>query len=611
MGRKRLAANGKLAQYVHVRAGGILELRFPVPADLREAFRNSNGKPPSHIIRSLGTTDVRLANAKADALKSDLRKEFMKVRQQRQSGTLQDYLQRLYDEELAEFHRATELKRRADLIGDRGWMSVGTSPASRAPYAKALSAPDIDERRAAAGWAADRFFADRGEVVAPNSAEYQAVLDACAAVLVDTLVAAEDLDAGRPEPKPLSTQLRAATKSKVELPNALTSEGGLPLSEYFEVVYVKALTTARGPQKGERNIPGKRHAVRLFREVFGDKAVGAITKGDLWTFLDNLTQLPDPRSLSASIKKLPAPELIEWAKTHGTADLLSEKTANKHLSGIVSILKHAEKRRHIDKADVDRVKAEVIEDGPTGRSFTTDELNRIFSLPIFAGCAGDDAEAGVFKKGDVLIRDDRFWIPLLLLFTGARSSEVVGLLAGEVDVDHETPHIVIQPNAIRRLKNTHSRRMVPLHFRILDLGFAGFVRRRLMTDGADGRLFPMAIQEHYIDGATGESFAKALSSSLILRQFNRTHLEHADARKDRGSIKCFRNSFEQESSSRIKSDEVRQRLTGRKVVSTARIYVDNIPYDLMQRRTQLKHLKEEIDRITFDGVNFDHLDAKL
>src|SRR5690606_29056733 len=100
VGRKRLGANVRLAQYVQARPGGNLELRFPVPADVRQAFTNSNGRPPTHIIRSLGTTDVRLANAKADALKAELRMQFMKVRQQKQSVTLEDYLRRLYDKEL-------------------------------------------------------------------------------------------------------------------------------------------------------------------------------------------------------------------------------------------------------------------------------------------------------------------------------------------------------------------------------------------------------------------------------------------------------------------------------------------------------------------------------
>ena len=100
---------------------------------------------------------------------------------------------------------------------------------------------------------------------------------------------------------------------------------------------------------------------------------------------------------------------------------------------------------------------------------------------------------------------------------------------------------------------------------------------------------------------------RALSNSLILRQFNRTILDHADARADRGSIKCFRNTFEQESLAKIASDEFRQRLTGRKVLSTSRIYTDNIPRDDLKKADLLEVLSNEMRRITYDGVDLDHL----
>ncbi|MDP1617909.1 hypothetical protein [Phenylobacterium sp.] len=261
----------------------------------------------------------------------------------------------------------------------------------------------------------------------------------------------------------------------------------------------------------------------------------------------------------------------------------------------------------MNKVDSRGVKARI--DGGelgAGRSFTTAELNRIFALPLFAGCAGDQIEGGLFKPGSVKIRDDRFWIPLALLFTGARSSEIVGILSNEVVLDHEVPHFLIQPNAVRlRLKNVHSRRMVPIHARLIELGFLDFAKARVAN--GDDRLFPMAEQTQYREGATGIAVRRSLASSLIMRQFNRTVLTHADARADGGSIKCFRNTFEQEAASKISSDEVRQRLTGRKVVSTSRIYTENIPYDPVKRASQLLMLKSEIDKITYDHVNLDHL----
>ena len=52
------------------------------------------------------------------------------------------------------------------------------------------------------------------------------------------------------------------------------------------------------------------------------------------------------------------------------------------------------------------------------------------------------------------------WV--LMMFTGARPKELIGLLWAEVDLDHPTPQIEIKPNSLRRLKTMGSQRKVPL-----------------------------------------------------------------------------------------------------------------------------------------------------
>ncbi|MEO1722028.1 MAG: DUF6538 domain-containing protein [Pseudomonadota bacterium] len=49
-----------------------------------------------------------------------------------------------------------------------------------------------------------------------------------------------------------------------------------------------------------------------------------------------------------------------------------------------------------------------------------------------------------------------------LINTGLRPSELAGCAPGEIIVDHELPHVVIQPNESRDIKTHSSRRIVPL-----------------------------------------------------------------------------------------------------------------------------------------------------
>ena len=51
---------------------------------------------------------------------------------------------------------------------------------------------------------------------------------------------------------------------------------------------------------------------------------------------------------------------------------------------------------------------------------------------------------------------------LVMVNTGARPSEISGLLPEEINLTGKVPHILIQPNANRHLKNRHSERYMPL-----------------------------------------------------------------------------------------------------------------------------------------------------
>ncbi len=50
----------------------------------------------------------------------------------------------------------------------------------------------------------------------------------------------------------------------------------------------------------------------------------------------------------------------------------------------------------------------------------------------------------------------------LISDTGIRMAEAVGIMAEDVVLDNKTPHIIIRPNAKRRLKTKQSERTIPL-----------------------------------------------------------------------------------------------------------------------------------------------------
>src|SRR5690606_1370389 len=67
----------------------------------------------------------------------------------------------------------------------------------RSAQAAALTSSDPEERRAVAGWAADLFFEKHLGRAALGRAEYQQVLDQCAAALFEGVLEAQEVISGR------------------------------------------------------------------------------------------------------------------------------------------------------------------------------------------------------------------------------------------------------------------------------------------------------------------------------------------------------------------------------------------------------------------------------
>jgi hypothetical protein len=239
MGRKRAAGNEDFGKYVSRRSSGILEVRFPIPEEVRHAFPDAKGRPRTAIIKSLGTTDIKLANAKAEAIKTQLRADIRRASEARGSNDLSDYLQWLFDYDLSSFAAEEAVRAREDLRDrfarpERIEKAMADRSRRRDHYGAALTSHISEERHAVAGWAADEYFRRAGREPDDQSPEYVAVIEECARVLVDGVLAQEALAKGIPVPPPLSKSLSDATARNIDLKGALTDRGRMRLTVFFE-----------------------------------------------------------------------------------------------------------------------------------------------------------------------------------------------------------------------------------------------------------------------------------------------------------------------------------------------------------------------------------------
>jgi len=97
--------------------------------------------------------------------------------------------------------------------------------------------------------------------------------------------------------------------------------------------------------------------------------------------------------------------------------------------------------------------------------FSDDELRLLFNNPVY--------ECGDFKK------PSRYWIPLMALFTGARGEELAQLYPDDVE-DYQNSGIYVfrfreNDERMQGLKNQTAPRIVPVHSKLIALGFLEFV----------------------------------------------------------------------------------------------------------------------------------------
>ena len=137
------------------------------------------------------------------------------------------------------------------------------------------------------------------------------------------------------------------------------------------------------------------------------------------------------------------------------------------------------------------VRMAVTERGEKRSDFNTDDVNALFAGPVYSH--GERPNAGYGEAA--------YWLPVIPLFMGARREEIGQLRVCDIKLvpyidDAEkrqevwcmditdTPDGAALPNQI---KNGASNRLVPLHPKLIELGFVDYVTK---LPDQTGRVFP-------------------------------------------------------------------------------------------------------------------------
>ncbi len=246
---------------------------------------------------------------------------------------------------------------------------------------------------------------------------------------------------------------------------------------------------------------------RFVNSVGGDRPLQDVVKADCIRFRDQYSRLP--KRVANDLRGKPMVDVI--ATLEGTAyQSVTKTTVNLALDDVRHFFQWAIKQDYyIGKNPVDGIAYEGTKQAHYDM-FTDADLKALFQAPQFI-----KHRTGKYPG--------RYWILLLLALTGARREEIAQLLAEDIKQTEEGVYyinITDDPENGKRVKNAHSRRKVPVHSRLLELGFLEYVSRKT------GALFSKAKPTAKAAGATaGKGKGRPTVGDATLKWFNRLKRE--------------------------------------------------------------------------------------
>ena len=245
-----------------------------------------------------------------------------------------------------------------------------------------------------------------------------------------------------------------------------------------------------------------RATLRAFRSLYPSLSISDVRKRHAREFQRQMLEAPALYAKARCWRDMPLTEIVSLARKARLGDpdvlakllkenknkqpdlkVLSKTTWNRHASHMRSFWEWLRAEGLVRQEDADafaELHLDIPEDLPREQGGSDErpmwELEQqevLFSSPLFTGYASARKRhlPGRRVKFDAL-----FWVPIIIACTGMRREELAAALVGDIRLERsiklgsDITYFDLKDIA-RRLKDPNSRRFVPLHPHILELGF--------------------------------------------------------------------------------------------------------------------------------------------
>ncbi len=291
--------------------------------------------------------------------------------------------------------------------------------------------------------------------LAQNSHEYRQVAEVALKAAIEVHKAQQSRVMGNFEPK-LSEELFSTNPTK--------SEGnGIGFTDLID-----KFISENGKSWKPKTLEKHRSNLSLCCDILGnDIQADAIDKAGVRKIKEVLGLLPP--NWTKRYRSMALEDVINAAKDAGE-DVLTPATSNAYLSSLSSLMAWADKQGYTNGNPVSGMLfPDPVKDKDKRDPFSISDLSRVFSAPIFTGMKSDHHWK---EPGHSIIRNERYWIPLIALFTGMRLGEIVQLKGEDFKSGDGIDYL-----DIGEAKTQAGIRRLPIHPELVALGLLEHVSK--------------------------------------------------------------------------------------------------------------------------------------